>query len=328
MRWKIRGALAALGGCCVSALLAASGMPDQVAGPRSRACEPPVSDSGHIEGHGIEGQRTLLGPIHVDPVAHEPRAHRLDETCQSTPVTEVFPRTATTVVPGGGSLGAGASTAVLPGCQSGTAPACQGACPPFNVCQAVRLGSFEICACVGERAVCGTADPLCGGVCPPGLVCAGDVFGFGSCRCESPLPKVGTTTTTIRAAAMTTTTPSPATLPRPACKSSGYPECNGACPQEEVCVAYVDRVAFGNCGCFPRSSAGTPCSEVIGPQCDGACPSGTACMEDPSLNECVCFDVLGAKCGFFGPPACTGECPPATPACRDDGAGGCVCSAD
>ena len=267
-----------------------------------------------------------------------PAAESSHATSECTPVAAVLPGgKATMAVPPGNILAGETSTEMLPGCQSGEPPACRGTCPPFNTCQAIRLNSLEICSCVGERSVCGTADPLCGGVCPPGLVCAGDVFGFGSCRCDRPLPKAGIatgpakeTSHVTRAVPVTTTspaTPTTTTAPvPPACEASGYPGCGGECAAGEHCVAYVDRVAVGSCGCFTVRLVGIPCRYAGAPHCDGVCPSGTTCMGDETIGGCVCFDVLGATCGFFGPPECSGECPAHKPTCREDGAGGCVCA--
>jgi len=305
----MRSLLVALGGGFVGALVAASAIRGQTPETMPRVGVPAASESDHV-------------------------------TCESMPQRALPPAPATTSVVGGEMLVAEISADMLPGCQDATPPSCAGACPPFNACQGIRLGSLEICSCVGERSVCGTADPLCGGVCPPGLVCAGDVFGFGSCRCDPPLPKAATTVSpagTVSPAskvspastisAVTTTNPvTTTTLLTPACKASQYPGCGGECLAGEVCVAYVDRVAVGSCGCFPAHSVGMPCTDATVPECDGACPSGTACMEDEGLGGCVCFDLLGAKCGFFGPPECAGDCPAEKPTCRKDGAGGCVCA--
>lgn len=71
-------------------------------------------------------------------------------------------------------------------CGDASFPKCGGTCPPYNICQPVRVGAANFCSCVGKNAECGENDPLCGGVCPSGRVCVGDVFGFGQCTCSPP----------------------------------------------------------------------------------------------------------------------------------------------
>jgi hypothetical protein len=281
--------LVALCGCLIAALLAQSGMADGL--PRTTL------------------ERSAPSPRGLDRVAFPP-----------FPSVTTWPVSTGVVEPSVELQVAQISNGAQLGCQSGTAPTCVGSCPPFNVCQAIRIRELELCNCVGERAVCGTADPLCGGVCPEGQVCTGDVFGFGACKCDRPLPTpVTTTRPPIRPTTTTVATPLP-----PLCAASPYPECGGLCPQGESCVAHVGRNASGSCRCFSVSSVGGLCGGATTPQCDGTCPKGTTCMGD--VGQCVCFDVFGATCGFFGPPECAGECPAATPICRDDGAGGCVCA--
>ena len=201
----MRSLLVALGGGFVGALVVASAIRGQTLETMPRVGVPAASES--------------------DP-----------GTCESMPPRALLPPApAATPVVGGAMLVAEISADMLPGCQDGTPPSCAGACPPFNVCQAIRIGSLEICSCVGERSVCGIADPLCGGVCPPGLVCAGDVFGFGSCRCDPPLPKAaitvspaGTVSPASTISAVTTTNPvTTTTLLTPTCKASQYPGCGG-----------------------------------------------------------------------------------------------------
>jgi hypothetical protein len=176
-------------------------------------------------------------------------------------------------------------------CEGAVFPACGGACPPYNTCQAVRVGTANFCACVGQRATCGVLDPLCGGLCPPGLVCVGDVFGVGRCACVvprrpgprwrhllgpvegSPGPRdtdVSTTTVPV--------TTSTSTLPEEPCAGTAYPVCGGTCGTGEVCVPHGDATGADGCRCFPAPETGAPCGDADAPACDGACPPGTACL--------------------------------------------------
>jgi hypothetical protein len=182
-------------------------------------------------------------------------------------------------------------TAVEVLCEGSVFPVCGGRCPPYNACQAVRVGTANFCTCVGQRATCGVLDPLCGGVCPPGLVCVGDVFGVGRCGCVAPRPPTSrwrrllgpvegppaardteVSTTTVPVTTSTTT------LPEEPCAGSAYPECGGVCPAGEVCVPHGDVTSPDGCRCFPAPETGVPCGEVDAPACDGACPQATACV--------------------------------------------------
>lgn len=59
-----------------------------------------------------------------------------------------------------------------------TSPACNGACPPFEVCE-----GGQSCQCV-DQTCGGPGGDQCGGTCPPGLSCIG-VGTFGACICSN-----------------------------------------------------------------------------------------------------------------------------------------------
>ena len=275
-------------------------------------------------------------------------------------------------------------------CEDDVFPTCGGECPPYNVCQAVRVGLSNFCACVGGRAECGVNDPMCGGVCPEGLVCVGEVFGFGLCGCvaprpvitrsrnRTPVPAVQVTPALLPEATSTTVTSTTSTIAGSTttttflftgdpCGHAVYPVCGGVCAPGEVCVPYGGPGGGGECLCAPAPVTGIPCGTTEAPACEGACPQGTACLSldqrrvallaasgcdverdvplcprplsddvrqrlreiarEPggvAADACICFDVVGAPCGFLGAPVCAGECPPDAPTCTTTEEG-CAC---
>ncbi len=136
------------------------------------------------------------------------------------------------------------------------------------------------------------------------------------------------------------------------CELSGFPTCDGECPDPTedcepandgtarcVCKTPCGRQADGSCGgdcavatdlcqlnsagecdCGPAAQA---CADAVAPQCAGDCPiPGTVC--EPILGTTLCDCVDQAPCGPDAAGMCAGICAVAGETCQFDPTG-CTC---
>lgn len=84
-----------------------------------------------------------------------------------------------------------------------------------------------------------------------------------------------------------------------------WPACDGACPENYVCVNNGQR-----CHCQPEA---TPCEFSTHPTCAGLCPmTGVDCIPNPAAgaSNCICDNPVPTCEGFEAWPECDAPCPP------------------
>ncbi len=207
--------------------------------------------------------------------------------------------------------------AQVPPCDQ-TFPACDGPCPPGQICLTDPLGE---CVCGPPPPPCDmTSPPQCGGTCPPGEVCIG-INAADPCTCVKPCQQTfpacdGPCPPPQICVNPPGTTECVCVDPQPPCDQSA-PACNGLCPNPaDICVP--DATGTG-CFCEPP-----PCDQTFPPACNGTCPNpAEVCVPGPAGAPCHCEPP---PCDHSAP-ACNGACPNPADMCVDNGVDppGCHC---
>jgi hypothetical protein len=130
---------------------------------------------------------------------------------------------------------------------------------------------------------------------------------------------------------------------RVACADARFPQCDGDCPDGQVCISGPENGGPENggsengnrsCSCRP-----VPCGAAAAPECAGECPRGLVCFSGPENGgpenggsengngSCSCQAV---PCGNATAPECSGVCPQGSVCLSGGDAGpsstdGCAC---
>jgi len=206
-------------------------------------------------------------------------------------------------------------------CAGSEESGCDGTCPVDKVCLVDE--DYGGCYCEDLCEYSGIPNPNgpaigCSGQCAEdNEVCAPNLDSMG-CGCKKPCANEGSGTCASGYCedederCRVTEGGSGCECVKIDCEDCEHPNCDGTCPEGELCKANEDWT-----GCECRGN----CGDSEHPECGGACTGGQKCMASTLYNFCYCDTRCGASY-----PACTGVCEEEGDECYFNADGtGCDC---